>query len=57
MVADPIYSFTKIVFTFESENIWYNPEKYITNKNIDVIIDSSNYKKYYMDINFLPKPG
>lgn len=46
---------TKTIHIFESENIWYNPEKYVTNKSIDVLVDSKNYKKYYMDINFLPK--
>ena len=46
---------TNTVHIFESENIWYNPGKYITNKSIDVLVDSNNYKRYYMDISFLPK--
>ena len=46
---------TQTIYIFESENIWYNPEKFVTNKNIDVLVDSKNYKKYYMDINFLPR--
>jgi len=46
---------TQTIHIFESENIWYNPEKFVNNKTIDVLVDSKNYKKYYMDINFLPK--
>jgi hypothetical protein len=46
---------TRTMHIFKSENIWYNPEKFVTNKNIDVLVDSKNYKKYYMDINFLPR--
>ena len=46
---------TQTIHIFESENIWYNPEKFVNNKTIDVLVDSKNYKRYYMDINFLPK--
>lgn len=46
---------TRTMHIFKSENISYNPEKFVTNKNIDVLVDSKNYKKYYMDINFLPR--
>jgi len=46
---------TQTIHIFESENIWYNPEKFVNNKTIDVLVDSKNYKKYCMDINFLPK--
>lgn len=49
---DPI---TKVIHIFKSENIWYNPEKYIVSKSIDVLVDPNNYKKYYTDISFLPK--
>ena len=46
---------TRTMYIFKSENIWYNPEKFVNNKTIDVLVDSKNYKRYYMDINFLPK--
>lgn len=48
---------TQTIYIFESEDIWgrINTEKFVTSKNIDVLVDSKNYKKYYMDINFLQK--
>ena len=48
---------TQTIYIFESEYIWgrINTEKFVTSKNIDVLVDSKNYKKYYMDINFLQK--
>ncbi len=46
---------TRTIHIFKSENIMYNPEKYITNKSIDVLVDPMNCKKYYTDISFLPK--
>jgi len=41
---------------FKSENIWVNPKRYIDeNADIIVYLDRNNYKKYYVDISFLPK--
>lgn len=46
------------VYTFRSQNIWFNPEEFIKSsgtKLIDVYVDPKNMKKHYMDISFLPK--
>jgi hypothetical protein len=46
------------VYTFRSQNIWFNPEEFIKSSGtdlIDVYVDSKNRKEYYMDISFLPK--
>ncbi len=40
---------------FKSEAIWYDPAQSITSKNINVLIDPDNPKKYFMDLSFLPK--
>jgi hypothetical protein len=48
---------TNKIYIFKSENIWFNPENYITNKKIEVLIDPKNYDKYYMNISFLPEGG
>ncbi len=46
------------VYNFKSEDIWYDPKSYIqNNKTINVFVDANNYKKYYVDISFLPKEG
>ena len=40
-------------YTFKSENIWYNPQKYIDEKKIKtfkVYVKPNNMKKYYVDI-------
>lgn len=44
------------VYLFRSENIWFNPEPYITKEQMTVYIDRKNPKKYhYVDISFLPE--
>lgn len=46
------------VYTFRSQNIWFNPEEFIKNSDtelIDVYVDPKNMKKHYMDISFLSK--
>lgn len=40
---------------FESDNIWFNPEKHINVETIMVYIEPKNPAKYYMDISFLPQ--
>lgn len=55
IISQYVHPEKNTLYTFESDNIWYNPEKFITNKTIDVLVDPNNYKKYYVDISFLPK--
>jgi hypothetical protein len=43
------------MFTFKSKAIWFNPEKYIQNRDIRVRIDPNNPRKYVMDTSFLPE--
>ncbi len=38
----------------QSEDIWFDPVEFIKSKTIDVYVDPVNFKKYYMDISFLP---
>ena len=47
------------VYTFKSENIWFDPTPFIQNiDTVNVIIASNNdFKKYFMDISFLPQEG
>ncbi len=40
---------------FKSDNIWFDPKEFIKTENITVFIDPKNFKKYWMDIRFLPK--
>ncbi|MDQ2085190.1 hypothetical protein RBH29_01910 [Herbivorax sp. ANBcel31] len=45
------------VHTFYSEDIFYDPSSYIASKGIKevkVILESSGYDKYWVDISFLP---
>jgi hypothetical protein len=46
---------TDAMHVFNSEAIWYDPTQYVTQKEISVLIDPNNPKKYLMDISFLPK--
>ena len=45
------------VYTFKSENLWFDPENYIQDPQITVLIDRQNKKRYYMDVSFLPEPA
>ena len=46
---------TSEVHTFKSKNIWYDPTNYIKNNAVGVYIDENKPKRYYMDLDFLPK--
>ncbi len=45
------------IVTFYSRNIWFNPEKYIQSKSIQVKVDPRNYRRYRVDTGFLPREG
>lgn len=43
------------VLEFQSDLLWFNPEQYMTTgQAIQVAIDPSNTKRYWMDLSFLP---
>jgi hypothetical protein len=46
---------TSRVYVFVSHNIWFDPSKYVTGKNIRVYIAPGNPKRYYVDLSFLPQ--
>jgi hypothetical protein len=46
---------TNKVHVFRSHNLWYDPEKYISAKTLDVIVDPNNLRRYVVDTAFLPK--
>ena len=46
---------TNDVHIFHSNNIWFDPSKYIEGTKIIVYIERNNPKKYYLDLSFLPK--
>lgn len=46
---------TQQLHVFESENIWFNPDRLIAGKSIDVYIKHDDPRKYYVDISFLPQ--
>jgi hypothetical protein len=45
------------MYVFESDDLFYNPESLILNKEICVYIDLNDPKKYYVDTSTLPKIG
>lgn len=46
---------TSRIHVFHSENLWFDPQKYIERKTLTVYVDPNNPKKYYVDVSFLPK--
>jgi hypothetical protein len=53
IISQWLDSRTNKVYVFRSQNISFNPEKFIQRKEIQVRIDPDNPKKYSMDISFL----
>lgn len=46
---------TSEIHVFESDNIWFDPSRYINREMLKVFIKRGNPKKYHVDISFLPK--
>jgi uncharacterized protein DUF3592 len=40
---------------FHSENLWFDPTKFVTRKQVTVLLDPNNPKRYHMDVSFLPE--
>jgi hypothetical protein len=45
---------TSQVHVFHSDDIWYDPQKFINRKQLTVYLDPLNFKRYSVDISFLP---
>lgn len=45
---------TNKIYIFESESIWYDPVEFV-GESVTVLVDPANYKKYYVDLSFLPQ--
>lgn len=43
-----------VIYTFKSDDIWFDPTNCVKDKKINVLIDLKNPKKYYVDLSFLP---
>lgn len=39
---------------FHSENLWFDPSRFVTAKQVTVLLDPKNPKRYHMDVSFLP---
>lgn len=46
---------TSEVHVFKSNNLWFDPSKYLTDRPITVFIERDNPRKYFVDLSFLPK--
>lgn len=46
---------TSQVHVFKSDNLWFDPSAYIKDRKINVFMDRTDPKKYYVDLSFLPK--
>lgn len=46
---------TQQVHVFKSDSIWYDPSTYIHNQKVPVWVDPNNYKRYRVDLSFLPQ--
>ncbi|WP_187808397.1 DUF3592 domain-containing protein [Aquipseudomonas alcaligenes] len=46
---------TNKLHLFSSDNLWFDPSPYITEKQVRVLIDPNKPKRYSMDVSFLPE--
>ena len=46
---------TRRLRIFHSENLWFDPTKFVTAKKITVLLDPNDAARYYMDVSFLPE--
>lgn len=46
---------TRKLRIFHSENLWFDPSRFVTMKTITVLLDPKDTKRYYMDVSFLPE--
>jgi Protein of unknown function (DUF3592) len=49
---DPVSSKLRV---FHSENLWFDPTGFVTRKQVTVLLDPANPKRYHMDVSFLPE--
>jgi len=46
---------TNEMHVFHSNNIWFDPTKYLEGTKIIIYVERNNPEKYYLDLSFLPK--
>jgi uncharacterized protein DUF3592 len=46
---------TNKVRVFHSENLWFDPAKFVTSKQVTVLLDPKDPQRYHMDVSFLPE--
>lgn len=45
------------MYTFKSDNIWFDPSEYLQGQTLRVLINPAKPGLYYMDLSFLPEQG
>jgi len=40
---------------FHSENLWFDPTKFVTSKQVTVLVAPKDPRRYHMDVSFLPE--
>ena len=40
---------------FHSESLWFDPTTFVTSKQVTVLLDPKDPKRYHMDVSFLPE--
>ncbi len=44
-----------VLYQFRSEHIWVDPTPFAEGKEVTIYVDPKDFKKYYVDVSFLPK--
>ena len=46
---------TSKLHVFKSDNLWFDPASFVKSKQITVLVDPNDAKRYHMDVSFLPQ--
>jgi hypothetical protein len=49
---DPVSNKVRV---FNSANLWFDPTKFVTGKQLTVLLDPKDPQRYHMDVSFLPE--
>lgn len=48
---------TRNVYLFRSSPIWFDPQPFMRNQSVEVLVNMADPRQYHVDLEFLPKSG
>lgn len=57
VIAQVQHPVTGAVHVFKSDAVWYNPDPFLKSDSIVVLVDPNDYRRYFIDLSWLPPTG